>query len=35
MQKQWRVAVTAESLAAEQTGETYAPTVLPNGAPQQ
>lgn len=30
MQKQWRVAVTAESLAAEQTGETYAPTVLPS-----
>lgn len=27
MQKQWRLAVTAESLADEQGGESYAPTV--------
>lgn len=29
MQKQWQLAVTAESLADEQGSETYAPTVLP------
>lgn len=29
MQKQWQLAVTAESVASgEQGGETYAPTVL-------